>query len=530
MITLMLRRAAASQSVISISFSLLLLLTACSPAKDKPPQDTASPQDTAGDLVADAGTDAAANADADADLRAADVALDSNNPDIDWGGLPTLPPDKIFSTRYAAGAASMVINPPDPVGVHLGGFGLCMFAPDDCKYSIGIHDDLQVAAAAIADTETGELVIFVGLDALGLFRCDVEPIQEAAPLAFYERFGIHIEGPRVVIGASHTHGGPDTAGLYGPMLGAEREEEAYIAQVRDAVLEVALDAVADLGDATLDRGVGAAPNHSDDIHADDEELHVVRARRPGGDVVFHLARWVAHPTVTGYDNDAITADWVGTFRKRLEAEAGGTTVYLNGPIGSVYPDTLSDCQEPDAFPDGIQDPDLDPADYGQVACVGYRVADAAIAALESATPLPETGLVFRHTEFGFHPTNLTMAVLLASSPIPLEIPEDIHDPESQMLSQLSWITLGDLDLVTTPGESFPHFSAHAKDLLTAAGVQTPVTLGLTQDWLGYLMSSEQYFEEDLGYFRQLSPGELVEPAYLEALQGLIDDTQVSEQE
>ena len=488
-----------------LSFALLASCTS-TPGAETPP-DTNVPADTAADTAPDMGL--------------AETAQDLVPTDIDWAALPTLPPDKTFTTRYAAGAASRTINPPEPIGVHLGGFGLCMFAPDDCKYSIGIHDDLRVAAAAIADTETGELVIFVGVDALGLFRCDIDPIHAAAPAAFYQRFGIRLDGPRVVIGASHTHGGPDTAGLYGPMLGAEREEEAYIALVRDAILEVALDAVEDLGDATLDRAIGEAPNHDDDVHADEETLHVLRARRPGGDVVFHLARWNAHPTVTGFDNDAITADWVGTFRMRLEAEAGGATVYLNGPVGSVYADEVDDCQEPDAFPEGVQDPDLDPADYGQVACVGYRIADAALAALEAPIPIAETGIVFRHTHFGFHPTNTLMAVLLASSPIPMEIPEDVHDPAALMFTQFSWITVGDLDLLTTPGEAFPHFAAHAQQRLLDAGVETPVVLGLTQDWLGYLMSEEQYFEEELSYYRQLTPGELVEGTYLQALDDLI---------
>ena len=493
--------------------SFILFFSACSQSADSPATDAVA----ATDMMIDVSIDAPP------DMSAVDSAQDmAASPDIDWASLPTLPPDKTFTTRYAAGAASMNINPPDPVGRHLGGFGFCMFSPDDCKYSIGLHDDLWATAAAVADTQTGELVVFVGLDALGMFRCDVDRIHEAAPMAFYERFGIRVHGPRVVVASSHSHGGPDSAGLYGPMLGAERDEEAYIAQLRDAILQVALDAVADLGDATLDRAVGAAPNTHDDLHADDEEIHALRARRPDGAAVFHLVRWNAHPTVTGFDNDAITADWVGAFRKRLEAEAGGTVVYVNGPIGSVYADGVDGCEEPDAFPEGVQDPDVDPAHYGEVACVGYRVADHTLSALEDAVPVPETGLVFRHAEFGFHPTNLTMTVLLEASPIPIEGPEDIHDPDSLMFTHLSWITLGDLDLVTAPGEAFPHFAAHAKERLAAGGATTPVVIGLGQDWLGYLMSAEQYDEEHLGYFRGLSPGELIEAAYLDALQALID--------
>ncbi|MBM4373099.1 MAG: hypothetical protein FJ098_15700 [Deltaproteobacteria bacterium] len=83
------------------------------------------------------------------------------------------------------------------------------------------------------------------------------------------------------------------------------------------------------------------------------------------------------------------------------------------------------------------------------------------------------------------------------------------------------IRVGDLDFVTTPGEAFPHFASHAAERLVVAGATHPVVLCLAQDWLGYLMSEEQYFEEHLAYYRQLSPGETLEPAYLAALEALL---------
>jgi hypothetical protein len=273
----------------------------------------------------------------------------------------------------------------------------------------------------------------------------------------------------------------------------------------------------------LDRAVGGTvPNHGEDTHAKDEDVLVLRARRPAGEAVFHLVRWAAHPTIYWYDNHGISADYVGTMRKRIEETAGGLAVFLNGPIGSIYPTKLEGCTETDAFPDGYHDPLNPPEEYAQVSCVGDRIADQALAALETdAVPIPETGLRYRFAEFWFHPTNMVLAAVLKASPLPIEVP-DVQDPASLMKSQYSWITIGDLDVLTTPGESFPHFALHAKEAMGAAGLENIWIVGAAQDYLGYLMSAEQYMDKGLEYWRTLSPGELVEPAFLASLEALLE--------
>jgi len=435
--------------------------------------------------------------------------------------LPFLPPQLSVATRYAAGAAGRDITPVDQ-GAHMGGFGFCLGKPEACRYSQGTHDPLHLAAAAMADPETGEVVIFVGLDSVGLIKADIVAIQEAAPEAFANAFGIQLAGERVVVGASHTHSASDTVGLWGPMLGDEREEEPYIAQVKDAALEAALEAFGNLGDATLTWGTGSAPNHGSDLAAEDEVVFSLRAARPNGDTVFTLTRWPSHPTVYGSGSNALSADWVGTFRRRMEDQTGGVAVFLNGPIGSVYPDHIDGCLAEDPFVEGWLDPDLSPAAFAQAACIGYNVADEALAALAEGTPVGDEGIRFRHAQFEFHPTNFALAALLSISAIPWD-PVDPSDPESTFSSRFSWISIGHLDLLTNPGESFPSFAAHGMAVLAQAGHPNTFVLGLTQDWMGYLLAEEQWEQEDLAYHRGISPGPEVEAAFLARLQELVDE-------
>ncbi len=514
--------ASLSRFALLAGLACLLGLPACSSDSKKSEadlttQDTTPPQDVADQANPPDGVPADG---LDPDVVAPDVA-DTNVPDSTlpdtWNDLPRLPPEKTFTSPYAAGAARVVINPDHPIS--MGGFGTCAGKYSACRMSEGIHDDIAATAVAIADTATGEVAIFVGVDTVGMFLYDYRLYHAAAQKAFFEK-GIKFEGERIIGAFSHSHSGPDTAGIWGGMMGEIRDEEDYIIFVRESIVQAALQAYDNLQDVEITWGTGSAINNDDDDPTDDEDLFSLRGVKPGtGETVFTLTRWVGHPTAYGSDNRAITADYVGTFRKKMEEELGGIAVYVNGPIGSVYTQSPEGCNMEDAFPLGYQDPDIDddPGMDSKAACVGFNVADQAIAGLAAGKPLATSGLKFRHQIFKFHPTNPILINLGILGPIP--IPDiNIKDPTDLMESEFSWVTLGELNFLTTPGESFPSFAATAKQALIDAGFENPIVLGLAQDWMGYLMTVDQYDNDpDLGYHRGLSPGKEVHPKYMERL-------------
>ncbi|NOZ01809.1 MAG: hypothetical protein GXP54_07965, partial [Deltaproteobacteria bacterium] len=96
--------------------------------------------------------------------------------DIDWESLPRLPEGKKFTTRYAAGVAMQDINPDHPT--LMGGFGFCGGAEENCRKSEGIHDSVYSRVVAIADTVTGEVVMFAGVDNVGLLFYDDDLIHQ----------------------------------------------------------------------------------------------------------------------------------------------------------------------------------------------------------------------------------------------------------------------------------------------------------------------------------------------------------------
>jgi hypothetical protein len=493
--------------------------------------DSSSVPDTVGFDAVDPGTDLAAPDIADLgpgldvpaadpgppDVPAVEIPADSGTPDVDWPSLPRLPKSMTFTTRYAAGVAREVINPPKPT--YLGGFGFCGGAPQACRMSESVHDDISATAVALADTKTGEVVILVGIDAAGVMRADAIVVHAAIQKALYDKHGVFFEGNRLVFGASHAHSAPDLSGMFGPMDGSGRDAE-YAAFLQERVVAAGVEAFGRLADANLDWAlVPYAANSDDDPGADDKDLLVLRGRKPGGDTVFTLARWSSHPTTYGSGNNAISGDFPGTFRREMELRFGGLAVFLNGSVGSVYPDRPA-CGAPDLFPNGWMDPDVSPEDHSKVACCGRNLADAAEAALKDAKPLAETGIVNRFKDFEFHPTNLLMMTLAELAPLPIES-VDINDPESRIPSSMSWVSVGDLDFVTAPGEAFPSVTAHVREILIGAGFAHPVLIGLGHDWMGYLLTPDQWKDKNLEYHQNLSPSSVFEPAYLDTLKSML---------
>jgi hypothetical protein len=357
---------------------------------------------------------------------------------------------------------------------------------------------------------------------VGLLLHDQRLIHEAAPAAFQLKFGVKMEGQRLVVGHSHTHHAPDTVGLYGTMLEPQREEEAYIAALRDAAVEMALEAYGNLEEAELTWGKGTAPSTSLDTCAEDMDVWTVAARKPGGgDYIGTLTRWAAHPTAYWIESNSISADFVGSFRKRMQENTGAPAVYLNGPIGSVYPEKPEGCNETDAFPGGWQDPDLTAEDHSTVTCIGYNLADQALQSLAQPTPVGDQGLAFKHKIFQFHPTSLILMMVIDTPSVPGD-GVDVKDPESRWTAEFSWVRLGELNFLSTPGEAFPCLARNISDLMASKGFDNTIVLSVTQDWMGYLLAKKQFNEPAVKYQSGMSPGDTVEAAYLEALGELLE--------
>lgn len=227
----------------------------------------------------------------------------------------------------------------------------------------GIHDPLY--ARLLVLREGGTTVAVVGLDLLGFTRNDVADLRKLA--------GFDAPGRSLFLSSTHTHSGPDTLGLWGPMIGVSGVNLKYHARLKAKVAEALKLLESQLRNVKAEGARGALDprglcRDSRDPMILDPDLGVLRLTGTDGKAVATVVNWSCHPEVLGKENRLITADYPGPLCARIEEKTGGACVFLEGMIG------------------GLMTPDIKAENFYEAQRVGAAVADAALALKTAAAP------------------------------------------------------------------------------------------------------------------------------------------------
>ncbi len=223
-----------------------------------------------------------------------------------------------------AAAAEVEITP--PVGVWLEGF------VERQEPSRGVHDPLL--AQVLLLRRGGEAVALVSVDLLGVRLDFTDRVRK----------GIHgatgVPEANILLACSHTHGGP-TGFLSGLPVIHTPEDPALVQAVERKLVGAAGEAARRLRPARLGvghgrvRGLGANRNDPDNGLFDDEVI-VLRVDGAGRDPIAVWMNFGCHPTVMGYENLWITADYPGAARAALQRIYPETiALFANGASGDV---------------------------------------------------------------------------------------------------------------------------------------------------------------------------------------------------
>jgi hypothetical protein len=219
-----------------------------------------------------------------------------------------------------AGAATNVL--PVPADVAMAGY------TERRGVSSAVHDAPHVTALSFR--MGNHLAVLVGVD---LAAVDASLCGEVAASA-------GIPADCLLVGASHTHSGPD--GIV-DRPGGRAVDDGYRGQVREAIaatirtaLQRAEPARLRLGRAEA-RGV-AANRNTPDKRVDHRITTLVAERPEDGRRLATLVHFPCHPTVLGPQNLHISADFPGALRRELAALDGSgdaPVLFLNGASGDV---------------------------------------------------------------------------------------------------------------------------------------------------------------------------------------------------
>ncbi|MDX2009696.1 MAG: hypothetical protein SFW67_05885 [Myxococcaceae bacterium] len=429
--------------------------------------------------------------------------------------------------------------------------GLWMAGFGNTNPAFGVLDDVWARAVVF---ENGDVsVALVSVDAVGLFRDDVERIRE--------RVGKRAMGvpDYVLVSSTHTHESVDTMGQWGPIKALIPERGVDDAWLRDVFIEGAAQAVGDAllsarpakafsAQVSLGEKTRQVIEDTRDPWISDDTITVLKFTEARGDAVIgSLVAWGNHPETLSDVNNLISSDFVhftregvekGVFKKDgslVAAGLGGTCVYFSGSVGGLMTSL-------GAKPTSV-DGDV-PGDrtIAKTKAVGDIIAIAALEGLASATEEKAPNVAFGAQSLKVPIDNETFRLLTLPG-VDL-IRRNLVDFDRQkgvtadniphVFTEVSKVQLGGVRFIGVPGEIFPELVvgfdaryAFGRPLLTAnnplppdlskapappylnaqAGGEKPVVLGLANDELGYIVPEYDYLLHPTRPYAQQAEGD-----------------------
>jgi hypothetical protein len=419
---------------------------------------------------------------------------------------------------YLVGVADRSINP-DPDGtfagkpVYLGGYGLG--APPTAVSENGLPwvtqgraatgilgDGIHVRAITISDGE--HTLALADVETQGWFAATrngpyglIDMRKEVE-----QRTGGAIKASQVVVQSDHTHGGPDTIGVWG---GVPDEYMAFI--TRQAV-----DAIVDAYDKRQPGRLVYGQADGRDLQSNqfdydeqnkvmDSDVRVLQARDDSGVPFATLLNFSAHPTVLGSSNRLVTGDWVQAANPLIEQRLGGQPITVVGTLGRTQPADRG-CSDPTATTAEQQS-------LCQIRDYASRVVDRAKVALAAAKPLKGPADVEARSYLITDPaTNaLILGLDIAGAPVGVPINRSLTPPwmaGNVIGTVTASARIGDVLLSSMPGEAYPQIPLKVREIVSQGVARGEMTAGLANDQLGYLIAPFEAYPEPIrrSFFNQ----------------------------
>lgn len=399
----------------------------------------------------------------------------------------------VMAQHFRAAAAVRTITP-NPLLPVSGGIG----TPKKATEKNG-----ELSVRALVMEKGGVRVAIVNVDNLGW------------PAALGNKSRKLIKGippGNVLIGATHTHSGPDAYGFPNEK-GESFADLAYldhcVAQIADAVNE----AVQKLEDASLKIAVGDAKGkiaynyYADQLY--DPRCGVIQAIAASGakkgQPIATLVNYAIHPEVIGSGRGILSPDLCGPLYDRIEARGGGTAVFMNGAQGGMV------------TADNRLENGKEANDWNECKRIGELLADEALRIANSAILQENPDLFCVSKKIEFPVDSEIMRYILQKSPIKNEMAGD-----NRIVTQLNLLNIGTAQVLTVPGEALPNIGYYIKRHMHT---KQPFLFGLTNDAFGYMLSKVDFNSfKRYDYVSSTSLGEMTGEIYIEQALKLVNDS------
>jgi len=364
--------------------------------------------------------------------------------------------------------------------VPLAGYGARMGRP-----AAGVHDPLHAKVLFLRDARSQ---VEIGNEReLALITCDLRSITPELKSQVVQKtaeLGFTLDN--VFMCASHTHDGPSMYpekfwqlqfGAYDPKI--VDMMSTNIAKALQEAVKNAAPAKIGCGEGTIE---GFTNNRRWGYDTDARKakgetpllsarLWAMRVDGMDGKPRAILINFASHPTILDADNMLISAEWPGVLQEQLEkAFPGAVAMFTNGGEGDQSP---KDATGADAF-EKVLDYGSRLTEAAKPILSGIQTREGVPIAIRRATPaLPD--LTFPEAakkRFGAF-----LDAAMSSLPRKAEI---------------QIIQIGDTALIGLPGEPILEVAQTVEKAVIAKGCPRAITIGLANDYIGYLVNEKEY--------------------------------------
>src|SRR5687767_11794306 len=282
----------------------------------------------------------------------------------------------------SAGAAKRIITP-NPLLPVSGGLGPTRPAKEK-------RGDITARALYLKRGDTA--VAIVGLDLLGFPSVLGDRVRARVP---------RLNPANILIGSTHTHSAPDCYAF--PIPGAGHTGDlAYMERVCVLAAEAINEAIDRAEPAHLRVATGEAKGkiaynyYAPDLY--DRRMSVIQAVGKDGKPLATLVNYAIHPEVLGNRAGVVSPDLCGPLCDRIEKEAGGVAVFVNGAVGGMI---TADNRKLDEPTDPLRGYWRTESTWDECQRIGHLMADEALRIVKDAPPQPDPALSCHSTMVRF---------------------------------------------------------------------------------------------------------------------------------
>ncbi len=374
------------------------------------------------------------------------------------------------------------------------------------KPANGVHDDIWARTMVVDDGKTRLAIVI--LDVIGFMHDDVVDVRKMLP----GELGLTY----TIIASTHTHEGPDMMGIWGKSPLKSGVNPEYMKFVKEQIVKSVTQAVGNIRPAILEISqdlTGAAHLVKDTRKPEvfDSGLRFIKAiDKENGAVMGSILSWGNHPETLWSGNLLISSDFPHFFREGVEKGVfngdslvkpgiGGVAVFMNGAVGGLM------CTHPSL---GVVDPftgeELKKPSFEKALAEGNQLSMLALDAMENPSEIIEKAgisLVVRTLKLPIKNKIFRLGAALG-------ILNRGTAGWMKMRSELAVLKIGEVSIVTVPGEIYPEIVNGGVEAPEGADfgidpVEVPpiremmpgkykFIIGLANDEIGYIIPKSQW--------------------------------------